>query len=285
METDATATLGRLEDAISALGVDASTLQMIASQGADPDFAAAVPVLSDLADALADSGPAGAEARSTIVTLLQQLRTAEVGGPRGRGMESDALPRELYAELKSEYLSLFAGCAVNPERVALVTWHVRKLIMGQDAYERVGKRLAIPWYFIGIAHDLEASLRFDCHLHNGDPLSARTTHDPPGRPLVWDPPNDWESSAVDAMTVEGFAHQADWSLPRVQYRWEAYNGFGSRRRGIHTPYLWSFSNNYTSGKYVADGVWDTQAVSKQCGAAVLLKALVDGGHVPPPAVS
>ena len=42
-------------------------------------------------------------------------------------------------------------------------------------------------------------------------------------------------------------------MARILYRWEAYNGFGSRRQGINTPYLWAFSNHYTKGKYVADG--------------------------------
>jgi lysozyme family protein len=67
------------------------------------------------------------------------------------------------------------------------------------------------------------------------------------------------------------------------YRWEAYNGFRSRTlHNINTPYLWSFSNHYSKGKFVADNVWDGNAVSKQCGAAVMLKVAVDGGiaHLP-----
>ena len=37
-----------------------------------------------------------------------------------------------------------------------------------------------------------------------------------------------------------------------------------------------------TGKFVADNVWDANAVSKQCGAAVMLKALLErGGAVLP----
>ena len=36
-------------------------------------------------------------------------------------------------------------------------------------------------------------------------------------------------------------------------------------------------------KFVADNKWDPNAVSKQCGAAVMLKALVEGGFISQPA--
>ena len=58
------------------------------------------------------------------------------------------------------------------------------------------------------------------------------------------------------------------------YQLERYNGFGYRKRGLVTPYLWSFSNLYIKGKFVADGHFDPNAVSKQCGAALMLKAVL-----------
>ena len=140
----------------------------------------------------------------------------------------------------------------------------------------------VPWAFIGIVHGLEASFRFTGHLHNGDPLAARTVNVPAGRPPVWNPPNDWDSSAIDALEFEKFTGLSDWSLPRMLYRWERYNGFGSRRQKINTPYLWSFSNHYAKGKYVRDHVWNPDAVSKQCGAAVMLRALIDQKIIPEP---
>ena len=53
----------------------------------------------------------------------------------------------------------------------------------------------------------------------------------------------------------------------------------------HTPYLWSFSNQYTSGKFVQDGVFDPNAISKQCGAAVILSQMVRNGLVTFPATA
>jgi lysozyme family protein len=66
----------------------------------------------------------------------------------------------------------------------------------------------------------------------------------------------------------------------VLYVLEGYNGFGYRSKGIRSPYLWSFSNLYEKGKYVADHQFDPNAVSKQVGSAVLLKLLSEGGLWP-----
>jgi lysozyme family protein len=88
---------------------------------------------------------------------------------------------------------------------------------------------------------------------------------------------------LDALALEGFTGQSDWSLEAMLYRWEAFNGFGYRNRlqkvGQMTPYLWSFSNHYRAGKYTADGSFDSKAVSQQCGAAVMLHGLVNAGLV------
>jgi lysozyme family protein len=73
--------------------------------------------------------------------------------------------------------------------------------------------------------------------------------------------------------MKGYARQKDWSVPRALYRFESYNGWGYRGRNVNTPYLWSFSKHYSKGKFVSDGKYDPSAVSKQCGAAVMLKAL------------
>ena len=47
----------------------------------------------------------------------------------------------------------------------------------------------------------------------------------------------WEESAIAAMRFKGFDQDTDWSLPRMLYRWERYNGFGYRSRGVPTPRL------------------------------------------------
>ena len=193
----------------------------------------------------------------------------------------DKLSRSIkFADLEGEYRAFFATLELREQHRETAAWHRTMIAQSRERYERVEKRTGVPWYFVGAVHGLEASFNFRAHLHNGDfPLTQRTRQVPPGRPRAWLPPSDWESSAVDALRLMGFAGEDDWSLPRLLHRIEAFNGFGYRRMARPTPYLWSFSNHYERGKYVADGKFDPRARSKQCGAAVMFKLLEEGGAV------
>lgn len=177
---------------------------------------------------------------------------------------------------------LYATCVIRPERVAEIDRdYVRALTAGRATYEAAGGPLGIPWWFVGILHGLECSFNFGKHLHNGDPLTARTVREPPGRPRDGAPPFTWLESAFDALRLKKFDGQADWSIGTVLDRFERYNGLGYRNMGLNSPYLWSFSTHWEKGKFVADHVFDPEAGSKQCGAGVLLKRLEALGIVDP----
>jgi lysozyme family protein len=184
-------------------------------------------------------------------------------------------------DVRQQYQALFNSCVINPGRQAMVNSIIARIMPNQARYQSVAQPLGIPWFFVALVHNLECSLNFNEHLHNGDPLTARTVHVPAGRPPTGDPPFTWEQSATDALTFQGFANKTDWTLPAILYRLEAYNGFGYRAQTppVNTPYLWGFSNQYTSGKYVADHVFDPNAVSAQCGSAVLLFQMAQNGAV------
>lgn len=79
------------------------------------------------------------------------------------------------------------------------------------------------------------------------------------------------------MAGEGLPDWDDWSIPGMLYTLEGYNGWGYRRYHpeVKSPYLWSGSNHYASGKYVADGTWSRSAVSAQCGTATLLRRIAE----------
>jgi lysozyme family protein len=185
-----------------------------------------------------------------------------------------------YASLAAEYGRMFRELNPRTDYADSIGWHLTMLRNAKPRYERVGNQVGVPWHFIGVIHALEASFNFRAHLHNGDhPLHQRTRQVPSGRPLTWLPPADWESSAKDALRLLGFTGKTDWSLERTLYRLEAYNGFGYRGLGVPTPYLWSFSDHYAGGKFVADGKFNGKAKSQQCGTAVMLKALADAGDI------
>ncbi len=184
-------------------------------------------------------------------------------------------------DLRQQYQTLFNSCVVNPARVGTVQGIITKIMPNQARYQSVAKPLGIPWFFVALVHNLECSLNFSQHLHNGDPLTARTVQVPAGRPPNGQPPFTWEDSATDALTFQGFAGKSDWSLPTMLYRLEGYNGYGyhGRTPPMNSPYLWSFSNLYTKGKFVADHLFDPNAVSQQCGSAVILAQMVQKGIV------
>jgi lysozyme family protein len=179
--------------------------------------------------------------------------------------------------LAADYRALFETCIIPANRATAVDTLVDSLEAHRDRYENVGSTLGIPWAFIAVIHNMESSQRFDCHLHNGDPLTARTRQVPAGRPKVGSPPFTWEQSAADALTLKGLGERTDWSLGGILYQIERYNGWGYRlyHPQVLSPYLWGYSNHYTSGKYVADGRWSDTAVSQQCGAAVLLRRFIE----------
>lgn len=188
---------------------------------------------------------------------------------------------QLSNALRAEYQQLFDSCSIRPERLSSVDRLIGKIQSVRSRYESVQQATGVPWFFTAVVHTMEASLDFNKHLHNGDPLTARTVRVPKGRPKVGNPPFTWEESAADALTLKNLHQWRIWSLPETLYQLENYNGWGYRlyRSPVRSPYLWSFSRHYTAGKYVADGQWSDTAVSQQCGAAVLLWRMAEKGVI------
>jgi lysozyme family protein len=180
--------------------------------------------------------------------------------------------------LRDEYVAMFDSMAIRPEKLASVDARVRSIVANEARYRSVADPAGVPWYVVGIIHSLEGG-GFGAHLHNGDPLTARTTHIPAGRPLTGNPPFTWEQSAADAIAMRGWNASTDWSLPGTLFQLEKFNGFGYRPVGIPTPYLWSFSNHYQRGKFASDGHFDPSLVSAQAGAATILRRMMDLGVI------
>ena len=185
--------------------------------------------------------------------------------------------------LRQEYQQRFDAAKVFPARLEVVAQSVRKILGNRARYERITKSMTMPWYFLAIIHGMEADFRFDSHLHNGDPLTGRTVRVPAGRPAGGKPPFSWEESAMDALTVNRYDKWNDWSIAGMLVAWERYNGLGYRPHGIHSPYVWACTDLYAKGRYVADGRFDANAESRQCGAVAMLKGLIATGAVSPPA--
>ncbi len=153
-------------------------------------------------------------------------------------------------------------------------------------YVAVQNKTGVPWFFIAVVHERESSQRWDRSLAQGDPWNAVSVHVPAGRgPFV-----SWEDAAIDALVncSPRSAMNKDWSAGGLLTALEQYNGLGYAMRGLPSPYIWSGTNQYKSGKYVRDGVFDPNVVDQQLGCAGLLLAMMTidptiriGGVVPP----
>lgn len=182
--------------------------------------------------------------------------------------------------LDEQYRQLWDSMSIKPAKATDIDATARKILAKKTRYQAVERETHVPWFMIGAIHALECGLRFDRHLHCGDPLTRRTVHVPKGRPIAA-PKNGstytWEESAIDALAMppHSLNKVPEWPIERICYEAERYNGFGYRSFHPETlsPYLWSGSNKYASGKYVADGKWSSTAVSGQSGAMPIIKRL------------
>ncbi|CAK0748056.1 hypothetical protein WCLP8_1870005 [uncultured Gammaproteobacteria bacterium] len=195
------------------------------------------------------------------------------------------------AALAPEYTALWVQCvpgtrpdeAPEPHDVnSQIDSAIKTVLAGKVRYQAVEAKTGVPWWVVGILHLMECNSKFTLHIHNGDPLTARTVKVPAGRPAAGQPPFTWEFSAEDAMVWKQWDLKnvrrledgtPDWTLPTTLWRMEAWNGFGYRNKGVRTPYLWAGSNLEQPGRYVADGVWDATKWSGQIGAAAVIKVL------------
>ena len=133
-------------------------------------------------------------------------------------------------------------------------------------YQPVADKLQLPWYMIAAIHYRESNYDFTKHLHNGDPLTAKTVHVPAGRP-AGTPPFTWYQSALDALRYVTPPKNEKQLLSEL----EKYNGLGYAHRNMNSPYIWAGTDQYIKGKYTSDGKFDENAVDKQLGCVFFLK--------------
>lgn len=185
------------------------------------------------------------------------------------------------AQLKDEYSKKWAAMSIT--RPQTINNAADKVIAGKSVYTKIESQTGVPWYFIGIIHLRESDCDFNTHLHNGDPLTARTRLVPKGRPIRGKPPFTFEESAIDALQFEGFDKIKTWSIEQMAFCFEQYNGWGYRFKHTPSAYLWSGSNQYTSGKFIADHVFDPNVKDVQVGTMCVLKVVLEKDQIKAPA--
>lgn len=148
-----------------------------------------------------------------------------------------------------------------------------RILANKARYQEVEALTGVPWDFVGVIHLRESNLDFTTHLHNGDTLARRTRRVPRGHPKTGTPPFTWVESAVDALQLKDLHKRTDWSWEAMCMELERYNGMGYSYRKRPSPYLWAGTDQYVSGKFVADGKYDSRHVDQQLGTIPVLRKI------------
>lgn len=148
----------------------------------------------------------------------------------------------------------------------------RRLVAAKARYQVVEQATGVPWFVIAAIHERESSQSWKGSLAQGDDWSKVSVNVPAGR----GPFSSWEAAAIDALVNchPYLAKRKDWSLAGILIGLELYNGMGYATRGVPSPYLWSGTDQYKSGKYVRDGIYDPNKVDAQLGCVALLKSMM-----------
>lgn len=185
------------------------------------------------------------------------------------------------SEKHGQYVFDFNRAGVRSEWESVSYKHANRIIANLPIYEKIADAVKPDWrakkeflfpYAIGCIHMMESSFDLKACLHNGEKIigtNRKTTLVPKGR----GPFATFEEAAIDALKTDRVHNVKVWDIPHTLEFLEGFNGWGYRNKGVKSPYLWSGTTMYTRGKYVSDGKYDPQYVSKQCGCVAVLKQL------------
>jgi lysozyme family protein len=148
-------------------------------------------------------------------------------------------------------------------------------VANKGRYLAIAKAAGMPdiaWVFIAVSHYRESSQDFSKSLAQGDAWNRVSVHVPAGR----GPFKSFEDAAVDALAKCSpyAAKLKDWSIGGMLTNLERFNGLGYASRGLPSAYVWSGTDQYKKGKFVADGVFDPNKIDAQLGVAGLILTMM-----------
>lgn len=147
-------------------------------------------------------------------------------------------------------------------------------------YDKVADQANMPPELIAALHWRESSGNFGTYLHQGDPLGKPPKHWPTNIPTFY----KWEDAANHALhqqkEVQDMFHISGKTTdPAALASYsEYYNGLGYHYKDRPSPYVFSGTNQYHGGKYVADGHYSPTAQDSQLGTMAMISALREHEH-------
>lgn len=187
------------------------------------------------------------------------------------------------AALKAANAKRWQACQITSSLIPTLDAIARSLVDTKPRYVSVELQTDVPWPIIAVIHERESSQSWLASLAQGDPWNKPSIHVPAHR----GPFQSWEDAAIDALKncAPHLANWDDWSIGGALTALESYNGIGYVLHHMPSPYVWASTNQYTRGKYIADGHFDPNAIDHQLGCAALLirmtaldPSIIDGWH-------
>jgi lysozyme family protein len=144
-------------------------------------------------------------------------------------------------------------------------------------YQAVADKTGIPGELIAALHWRESTGNFGTYLHQGDKLGKKAVHVPKDIPIF----HTWAPAAEHALNMKKWlrdklkidVNTAD--LAALATYAEYYNGLGYSYKGKPSPYVWSGTDQYSRGKYVADGRYSSVTKDKQLGVISMVQHIWD----------
>jgi lysozyme family protein len=191
------------------------------------------------------------------------------------------------ATLKAQNAARWAAMHLHAERLPILDERAKALCASgpKARFQAIEAATKVPWFVVAVIAEREAGgppKCWPCQLAQGDPLVRVSLHEPAGRGPFYDHPDDvyprdaFYRGALDALIdCAPYASKwTDWSPGGALTLLEEYNGLGYASMGVPSAYVWSGSDRYVSGKYVADHVYRASAVDVQEGCAPLLARMM-----------
>jgi lysozyme family protein len=142
---------------------------------------------------------------------------------------------------------------INPHRKAEFDSVARRLLASKPRFQAVKAKTDVPWWVVAVIFERESGGKFTAYLGNGQSLDEVTTAVPEGRgPFLG--AGAWERGCYDAL-IDCAPHASawkDWSTGGALTLLERYNGLAYRNAGRASPYLWSGTDQYSTGKVLVD---------------------------------
>lgn len=177
-----------------------------------------------------------------------------------------------FSQLHSDITAQWATMKLLPQYLPALDRTAAKLIADKERYLSLEQRSRVPALVTMVIAERESGANPRMSLAQGDRWDRVSVHVPKGR----GPFQSWEDAAVDALQIDGLdiIGRENWTVELALFYQEKYNGFGYRRYGVPSAYIWAATSIYQGGKFIADGKFSRSAWDTQLGVAALMARII-----------